>query len=289
MNLTPRFRYLLQMFVSSRCHISISLTDWFDPEETYRVDPYKGLHCIDWTAQTTLSDSQSCFWLLRQKHALCLLQAVRCLSGNCVVGSCDCFFPPPPCTSQLLQRYHGCRGHRWLAVFLPQLYGDLALCAAPRTLQSGFRFILFDMSLVWWQGGVLLLLPCRREVRCSCDCLILTSMSACTPTYTIYSAVKSIFNPRACGARKQSTALCFSNTTPLGKSHSADGWVTVVKCEREQSGGGAFISSSPLEIARSSSGSFPSPDRSVAQLACLMVHLAQFVILFPISISPLAF
>lgn len=174
--------------------------------------------------------------------------------------------------------------------FLPQSYGDLALRAAPRTLQRGFRFILFDMSLVWWQGEVLLLLPCRREVRCSCNCLLLTSMSACTPTYTIYSAVKSIFKPRVCGARKQSAALCFSNTTPLGKSHSADGWVTVVKCERAQSGGGAFISSSPLEIARSSSSShFPSPDRSAAQLAWLMVHLAQFVILFPISISPLAF
>ena len=63
-----------------------------DHEDRCRADPYKGLHCIDWTAQTTLAHSQSCFWLLRQKHALCLLQAVRCLSGNCVVGSCDFFF-----------------------------------------------------------------------------------------------------------------------------------------------------------------------------------------------------
>lgn len=125
--------------------------------------------------------------------------------------------------AQLLQSYHRMRRLLVACGFLPQLYSDLAV-RARRTLQCGFR-------LFYWTCHRCC---CPPGVRCSCSawlCLILISTSVCTPTYIIY-AYSSMFQlcgslPRA-QAHKQSTLFYFFffNTTPLGKLHSADGWVT---------------------------------------------------------------
>lgn len=97
---------------------------------------------------------------------------------------------PRPCTSQLLLAAavisQDGEGRWWLAVSLPQLYSDLALCAAARTLRCGFRFILFDMLLVCWQGE--LLLPCRTSEMLRC-------LSLCLHALLAYSAYRSIFTP----------------------------------------------------------------------------------------------
>lgn len=85
-----------------------------------------------------------------------------------------------------------------------------------------FQVILFDMLLVCWQGEVLLV------------SVLYTSVFVCTPSYAVQPAYKSIFNPHLWQCPTLTNNQLFSffspplfHTAPLGKSHSADGWVTV--------------------------------------------------------------
>lgn len=120
-----------------------------------------------------------------------------------------------------------------------------------------------------------------QELLCQ-TCLILCSTSACA-AYQHHISHTNRHSGPVCAAlpRSQSTLLCCFYTTALGKSHSADRR----DVEREGERAKHQSENCPLFDQLSFSG----PDRSAAQLARVMVHLAQFVILFPISISPLAF
>lgn len=165
---------------------------------------------------------------------------------------------PCPCSRQLLQWYHRMGRPLMACGFLPQLYSDLALCAAQRTLQCGFR--LFYLTCHCSAYNDRCCCP-AGGVRCSCVawvCQIVTSRSVCTPTSTIYSANESIFNPRL----RESPTLTHNQIFSVFCSffHKTIRKVTFCwwvsynrKCEREQSTSSAFISLSLLKIACSSS------------------------------------
>ncbi len=172
---------------------------------------------------------------------------------------------PCPCSSQPLQWYHRTGRPLMACGFLLQLYSDLALCAAQRTLLCGFR--LFYLTCYWSADKERCCCP-AGEVRCSCVarvCLILASMSACAPIYTICSAYESIFNPRLWRSPTltNNQLLCFFFLSPsFFFLHNTIRKVTFCwrvsysrKCETEQSTSRVFISSSHLKIACSSSSS----------------------------------
>lgn len=134
-----------------------------------------------------------------------LFQPVRCLSGGSAVGSCDFSLPLPcPCSSQLLQGYHRTGRPLTARGFLPQLHSDLALCAAQRTLQCGFR--LFHLTCCW----------CADKERCWCPAgEVRCYLAACLPVLLLILYIglvhTNLYSTLICGSlpRSQSTPLFF--------------------------------------------------------------------------------
>lgn len=102
-----------------------------------------------------------CFlsWPLWRKHHA-LLVPVRCLSGGCVVRSCDFSFPSSlhvSAAAVISQDGEAADGSRFPTTVVQWL--STLRCSEDTAMW--FQVILFDMLLVCWQGEVLL--PCRRS------------------------------------------------------------------------------------------------------------------------------
>lgn len=173
------------------------------------------------------------FFSLAPSGSTDLVQIVRCWSGEPVVWSCDflwfCFVPAllACCCSHLV----GWGGSWWLAVFCHSC-SDLAVCAQ-RTLQCDFR--LFYLTCHWSADKERCCYLTGRRCSCLVGHLIIWYWAALSVLPLMLYACRSSFNFYGSLPLSQvinsflfllALSLSFFNITPLGKLHSADGWVT---------------------------------------------------------------